>query len=77
MAKGQCPREKQSRSGKNRSDPQQNDDSLNDCCDFLAPKLKTLLYTCSGTDVFDKKPNFYNVAQIQQNVIKLLERPKS
>ena len=77
MAKSQWPREKQSRGGKNRSDPQQNKDSLNDCCDFLAPNLRTLLYTCSGTDLFDKKPNIYNLAQIQQNIIKLLERPKS
>ena len=77
MTKGQWPREKQSRGGKNRSYPQQNDDSLNDCCDFLAPNLRTLLYTCSGTDLFDKKPNFYNLAQIQQNIIKSLERPKS
>ena len=77
MAKGQWPREKQSRGGKNRSDPRENDDSLNDYCNFLAPNLRTLLYTCSGTDLFDKNPNFYNLAQIQQNIIKLLERPKS
>ena len=77
MAKSQWPREKQPRSSKNRSDSRQNDDSLNDCCNFQTPNLRTLLCTCSGTDLFDKKPNFFKLTQLQQNIIKLLERPKS
>ena len=49
----------------------------------VIPSLKpqNVAVYCSGTDLFDKKPNFYNLAQIQlqtqQNIIKLLERPKS
>ena len=31
---------------------------------FLTPNLRTFLYTCFGTDLFDKKPNFYNLAQL-------------
>ena len=77
MAKSQWPREKQPRSSKNRSDSRQNDDSLNDCCNFQTPNLRMLLCTCSGTDLFDKKPNFFKLTQLQQNIIKLLERPKS
>ena len=77
MAKSQWSREKQPRGSKNRSDSRWNDDFSNDCCNFQTPNLRTLLCTCSGTDLLDKKPNFYKLTQLQQNIIKLLERPKS
>ena len=73
MAKSQWPREKQPRGSKIGQILDRMMIALTIAVILNARPQNVAVYVFwSGTDLLDKKPNFYNLAQLQQNIIKLL-----